>query len=754
MTIFKFSLTGGALGGLAQHVNKRKGATLINALSPATPTLPQPQRASAVLRSVQTLVEQATPDHLAPPALKQQTGALLQQVDDRYQALIHNTIDRMYGKHYAKQLQALGGTTGIAAIPPLVKQRNRQAGFAGASLVLVLTGQPLLVVTSAAINLYLGIVMIRIGIKDMRQKRKLTARGRNMITYLGVTLSGMLAVQSAALLTTFLVEKLIATVQGQSHERLVTVFGELPQTVFRLADGVAVSCPLAAIQAGDVVVITAGEVIPVDGVIIAGHAAVDQHVLTGEAQPVEKETGDTVFASTLVLMGEIQVQVAQANADTLAAQITTILNKTRSHQTQVGLRGVQIADKLVMAQMGVGLLALPFWGVSSMLAVWSVSLGSMLMGTTPLVLMAYLNLAARNNILVKDGRSLELLSSIDTVIFDKTGTLTLEQPTLYAVHRCGELKADEVLALAAAMEQRQSHPLAAAIRAAATAQGLALPPVDATRIEVGYGLAVVLDDERLAGQRVLLGSQRYMHLNDIPISDTIQQLADKWQTAGHSLVYLAVDGILQGVLELQPTVRPEAQTVVAALHARGLQLVMITGDQEAPAQALAAQVGIDRVFANVLPEQKAQLVQELQEQGRRVLFVGDGINDSIALKQAHVSVSIMGATTVATDTAQIVLMDRSLTQLYALFDLATRYERDLRAQYVLGVYVPATYIGGALVLGWGLVSAYVLGYLTLLTALGFAFRPIWRQEQLETKQHLLPSGDGAVPLPTARGEAS
>jgi len=734
MFISALVVTGSAVAGY-WGINKRKGANLINILVPTDPPLPRPKR----MLARQTLVQQLTPDHLLPPALKQQTAEFLQQVDDRYQTLIHNTIDRLFGKHYEKQLQALGGTTGIKAIPPLVKQRNRQAGYAGVSLVLVLTGAPLLVMTSAAINLYLGVVMIRIGIKDMRQKRKLTARGRNMLTYLGVTLSGMLAVQSAALLTTFLVEKLIATVQGQAHERLVTVFGELPQTVFRLADGVVVSCPLAAIQAGDVVVVAAGEVIPVDGVILAGHASIDQHALTGEAQPVEKERGETVFAATLVLMGEIQVQVAQANADTLAAQITTILNKTRSHQTQVGLRGVQIADRVVLAQMGVGLLALPFWGVSSMLAVWSVSLGSMLMGTTPLVLMAYLDMAARSNILVKDGRSLELLSSIDTVVFDKTGTLTLEQPTLGGVYCCGELNEDAVLALAAAIEQRQSHPLAAAIRAAAAERMLTLPPVDATRIEVGYGLAVTLNDEQQASRRVWLGSQRYMHLNDISIPDDLQQLAHERQAAGHSLIYLAVDGRLQGVLELQPTVRPEAQALVAALHARSLQISMITGDQEAPAQALAATLGIDRVFANVLPAQKAELVKELQAQGRRVLFVGDGINDSIGLKQAHVSVSIMGATTVATDTAQIVLMDRTLAQLDTLFDLAARYERDLQTQTVLGVHVPAAYIGGVLVLGWGLVSAYVLGYVVFLTALGFAFRPIWRQERLTAKQPLLPS---------------
>jgi heavy metal translocating P-type ATPase len=728
--------TGGAIAGylgVECVVGQRKQANLLHALAPSVSTRLPPRRSDRFVVQTQSLLKSLTPDRLVPAALRQQTGALLQQVDDRYQLLIHNSIDRLFGDHYEKHLKALGGTSGVDAIPPIVKERNRQAGYAGLSFLLVLTGAPLLVMTSFAINFYLGLVMIRIGLQDMWEKRTLTTRGRNVLVYLGCMVSGLLAVQSLFLAIGLLMEKLIDTVQGQSHERLVNLLGTLPQTVWCIREGVTVSCPLAEIQAGDVVVVHAGEVVPVDGVILAGHAGIDQHMLTGEAQPVDKETGDTVFASTLVLMGEIQVQVAKANAETLAAQITTILNNTKSHNTQVGLRGEQIADNLVYATTAIGVLAWPLWGVSSMLAVWSVELGSMLMFTTPLTLLGYLDMSARSNILIKDGRSLELLSSINTVVFDKTGTLTQEQPTVCAIHVCGDLSKDELLALAAAIEQRQSHPVAVAIRSAATAQGLALPVVDETRIEVGYGLAVALNE-----RRVLLGSQRYMNLNEVLIADELQHLIETQQAGGHSLVYLAVDGVLQGMIELQPTLRPEVQSVVSALHARGLQLVMITGDQEAPAQALAATLGIDRVFANVLPEGKAELVKQLQTQGRKVMFVGDGINDSIALKQAEVSVSIMGATTVATDTAQIVLMDHTLSQLDTLFDMVARYERDLQAQYILGIHIPAGYIAGVLAFGWGMVSSCVVGYIVFLTATGLAFRPIWRQERMEAKPHPSP----------------
>lgn len=732
-------VTGGAVAGYFGLTNakRRRPASLVQVIaSPAAVARTTP--VANLTTTGRELAARLNPAQLVPAPVQTEAQALLKQVDDQYQLFIHNTVDRLFGTHYNKHLRALGGTSGIDAIPPVVKMRNRQAGYAAVSCLLFLTGAPLAVAAAVGINLYLGAVMIQIGLKDMWEKRTLTARGRNVLVYIGVIASGYLAVQSAAMMFGLLIEKFIATVQGQSHERLVNVFGALPKTVWRIKDDIVVECPLSDVEAGDVVVVYAGGVIPVDGEIVAGYASVDQHALTGEAQPVEKESGDRVFASTLVLMGEIQVQVEQANTETLAAQITTILNNTRSHNTQVGLRGVQIADKAVFYTTALGLVALPIWGVSSMLAVWSVQLGTMLMATTPLCLLAYLDMSARSNILVKDGRSLELLSSIDTVVFDKTGTLTVDQPTVCGVHICDDLGKDELLALAAAIEQHQSHPIAAAIREAAAAQGLALPAVDATSVEVGYGLAVQHES-----QRVQLGSQRYMSLSNVTMPDDIAQLADEQQAQGHSIVYLAVDGLLQGAIELQPTVRPEARAVVDALHARGLELAMITGDQEAPARALAAELGIDRVFANVLPEQKADLVKELQGQGKQVMFVGDGINDSIALKQAHVSVSIAGATTVATDTAQIVLMDGTLHQIDTLFELATRYEKDLKTQYVMGIYVPAAYVAGTLAFGWGIVSSYVIGYVAFTTAYGLAFRPIWRQERLESQLALdLTTADG------------
>ena len=712
--------------GLYSHRHRRKPLMKIFVQPPSAP----PDSPQTVAKS---WLAQINPEQLWPIARQTGVQALLQEVDNRYQTVIHNTIDRLFGTHYEKHLQALGGASAIDGIPPLVKARNRQAGFAGLAFLLAINGAPVALAVSFVINLYLGYVVIQIGLQDMLEKRRLTVRGRSAIFYLFVLFSGLLAVQSAVLVASMLLEKLVATVQGQSHSRLANVFGELPQRVWLLRDGSVVDCALTEVLAGDVVVVHAGEVIPVDGDIIAGYASVDQHALTGEAQPAEMEVGDSVLASTLVLMGELQVRANKTNTDTLAAQITGILNNTLKYPTKTGLRGIEIADKIVYLTTGLGLLALPLWGLEVMLSIWVVPVGAILMATTPLNLIAYLDLSARSNILVKDGSSLDLLSKINTVVFDKTGTLTLEEPTVCAVHLCGEMDQASLLALAAAVEQYQSHPIATAIRTAAKDLALALPTVDNTQVEIGYGLAVNVPDGQGQSQRVQLGSRRYMTLSDISIPADLAALADERQSHGHSLVYLAMKGVLQGAIELKPTVRPEAQSVVDTLHHHGIEIAMITGDHAAPAHALAASLGIDRVFSNVLPEEKAQLVQELQKQGRHVLFVGDGINDSIALKQANISVSISGATTVATDTAQIVLMDGTLSQLNTLFELGKQYEIDLKKVIFMGVHVPAVHLAAILLFGWGLASTYAIGILVTLANIGVAFRPIWQQERLQTK---------------------
>ncbi len=353
------------------------------------------------------------------------------------------------------------------------------------------------------------------------------------------------------------------------------------------------------------------------------------------------------------------------------------------------------------------------------LAILNTAFGVTLRITAPIAMLNFLNIASRNGILVKDGRSLELLKDVDTVVFDKTGTLTVDQPTVTRIYSCNGIPEETLLAYAAAAEHRQSHPIARAIRAAAEARQLLVPSIEDARYEIGYGIKVSTWDKVIR-----VGSERFMATEGIAVPASLRAQQEACQAQGYSLVMVGVGDVLGGAIELQPTLRPEAQAIVDALHKRGLSTVIISGDQEEPTRRLAERLSIEHYFANTLPADKAGLVEQLQNQGRAVCFVGDGINDSIALRKANVSVSLRGATTVAIDTAQIVFTDQSLNQLTCLFDLADEFYANLNAGFATAIVPSVINIGGVFLFHWGILSAMGIFNLGLLTSLGIASLPL------------------------------
>ncbi|ETW93825.1 MAG: hypothetical protein ETSY1_37555 [Candidatus Entotheonella factor] len=295
----------------------------------------------------------------------------------------------------------------------------------------------------------------------------------------------------------------------------------------------------------------------------------------------------------------------------------------------------------------------------------------------PLSLLNYLKIAAEHHMIVKDGRVLELLHEVDTIVFDKTGTLTHEQPYVMDIHVCGSYTATELLRFAAAAESRQSHPIANAIRQEAERCQLALPPLDDAAYEVGYGLKVAI-----GGQVIRVGSERFMAKEGIDVSPGLMAAQEHCHSHGYVLVYVAIDGTMGGAIELHPTIRPEVKEMIAALRQRQLDLYIVSGDHEQPTRQLAQELGIESYVAQTLPEQKAELIAQLQDEGKSVCFIGDGINDAIALKTAHVSVSLNGASTVALDTAQVLFTDGTLNPLLNLFELADDVEANMRRHVV------------------------------------------------------------------------
>lgn len=459
---------------------------------------------------------------------------------------------------------------------------------------------------------------------------------------------------------------LVADSKQHTTAQLTDVIDQQPEAVWLLRDGVELQMPLSDLVRGDVVVVKTGEVIPVDGVIQKGRALIDQQLMTGEAQAVERQVGDKVLAETLLIGGSIDICASHSGAESQAQQFNKLLQQTRDYKTELQLKGEQWSDAMakpmLLLSAGTGLL----FGMSPATSLLFSAPTNTVRALLSLQTSTHLQWATEHGILIKDGRVLEELPWIDTLLFDKTGTLTQTQPEVAQIVTCGDLTPTEVLRLAAAAEQHLQHPIANAIVSHAQARGLTLPEIDDSHYDVGFGIRV-----KIQGQQVHIGSQRFIQdiTGDYRLPSSIDRLLHN--NSGHSFIFVAVEKRLQGVLELFPRLRPEVPQMLEQLRQRGLSnMAVVSGDQLAPTERLAHSIGIKKVFAEVLPQDKAALIRNLQQQGHRVCFVGDGINDALAMKQANVSVCLSSAPEISRNTAHIILLNDELTHLRDAFDMS------------------------------------------------------------------------------------
>lgn len=650
-------------------------------------------------------------------------------LDSRYQTFMRQRFDPLFGRTRSQQLDALTSRGEETALSRHEQSLNRKIAYTTVSLVAITVGTllyPPSLIISVPVSFLLAIPVYKKAFEAIKKERRVNFHVLSAINISGIWLGGFFIPATLSMVVYYLAEKLLVITQERSHQGLISIFGQQARYVWVLIDDVEIQIPFDQLQHGDMVVVEAGQMIPVDGTITAGMASIDQHVLTGEAQPAEKVPGDLVYASTMVLAGKIYVRVEKAGEETLAGQIGKILNRTASYQTDLQSKGSALAHKSALPMLLLGSVAWATIDLERGLAILNTAFGVTLRITAPIAMLNFLNIASRNGILVKDGRSLELLKDVDTVVFDKTGTLTLDQPNVAGIYSCNGLPEDLLLTCAAAAEHRQSHPIARAIRLAAETRQLRLPDIEDATYEVGYGIKVVM-----GGKLIRVGSDRFMALEGIAVPAELRAQQEVCHTHGHSLVMVAIDDEMVGAIELQPTLRPEVRDVIEALRGRGLSLAIISGDQEEPTRRLAQQLGIEQHFANTLPTHKAELIEDLQRQGRVVCFVGDGINDSIALKKANVSVSLRGATTVAIDTAQVVLTDQTLKQLTDMFDIADEFDANLRASFATAIVPSVINISGVFLFHWGILTALALSNLGVLTSLGIATLPLLRHKNDE-----------------------
>ena len=497
----------------------------------------------------------------------------------------------------------------------------------------------------------------------------------------GLVVTGTLATQHffvTALYTfiTNLGSVLVQKSKGYSEEMLKGVFNLKVTTVWMLRDDVELETPIEKVHIDDVIVIHTGELIPLDGKIVKGAITVDQHMLTGESIPVEKTIDDEVFASTVVIAGYVWVKVTKTGENTVVAKIENVLQGTSHFKTGLQLKGEQWADSAAAPILGLGVLLWPFQGPAVATAVFNCSPGNGIRLSASAQTLTHIILASQESILIKDGRVLEQLMEVDTVVFDKTGTLTEDKHEVARVI-CAhdDYSASDILFYAAATEQRVGHPLAKAIIAKADEEGIELPELDRSdaKYEVGKGVSATVD-----GKKVQVGSLSFMEKSKLAIPERIEGDVREGIANGSSVVMVVIDGEIVGAIEMQARLREEIKDVIASLRKRGLtNLYILSGDQMEPTRQMARVLDLDGYFHNVSPEEKSSVIEKLQKEGKKVCFIGDGINDVIAMKKANFSISMSGASSIATDVAQVILMSGSLAEMDHLMELAQRLKRQL-----------------------------------------------------------------------------
>jgi Cu+-exporting ATPase len=490
---------------------------------------------------------------------------------------------------------------------------------------------------------------------------------------------------TAAVLITLIIlgRWLEAKARGRTSEAIRRLLGLQPKTARVWRHGVEVEIPVEEVAVGDLVVVRPGEKIPVDGLVRDGHSAVDESMLTGESLPVEKGPGAPVVGASLNKTGTFVFEATRVGRETVLAQIIQLVEAAQGSKAPIQRVADRVAAVFVPVVVGIAVLTFGVWyaigpapaftyALANFMAVLLIACPCALGLATPTAVMVGTGRGAEQGILIKNAAALEMAQRIQTVVFDKTGTLTRGEPAVTEVIAAQGLEASTVLRLAAAAEWGSEHPLAQAIVAKARESGLAIAPARDFEAIPGQGVRATVE-----GRRVWLGTATWLLDQGLSLNG-LEKEAERLAQAGHTPIYVAADAATIGLIAVADTLKSSARACVEALHALGLEVAMITGDHARTAAAIARQVGIDRVLAEVLPQDKAAEVKRLQAEGRVVAMVGDGINDAPALAQADIGIALGTGTDVALETADIALLRDDLLGVVTAMRLSRRTMRTIR----------------------------------------------------------------------------
>ncbi|NLM74626.1 MAG: copper-translocating P-type ATPase [Clostridiaceae bacterium] len=483
------------------------------------------------------------------------------------------------------------------------------------------------------------------------------------------------------IITLILLGKYLEAVsKGKTSEAIKKLMGLAPKTATVIKDGEEQVIPIDEVQAGDIVLVRPGEKIPVDGIVTDGRTSVDESMLTGESIPVEKNPGDRVVGASINKNGVIKFRATKVGEDTVLAQIIKLVEDAQGSKAPIAKMADVIASYFVPIVMAIAVLAGLAWYISGQSVVFSLTIFVSVLViacpcalglATPTAIMVGTGKGAEYGVLIKSGEALETAHKVKTIVLDKTGTITEGKPVVTDIITAGKIEADELLRLSASAETGSEHPLGEAIVSGAKEKNLKLSEAESFEAIPGHGIEVVIE-----GRKMLLGNKKLMDSRDIEIS--LKKESDNLAKEGKTPMYVAIDNELAGIIAVADVMKESSRKAVELLHSMGIEVVMITGDNKITAEAISRQVGIDRVLAEVLPQDKAEEIKKLQKEGKKVAMVGDGINDAPALAQADIGIAIGSGTDVAMESADIVLMRSDLMDVPAAIQLSKKTIRNIK----------------------------------------------------------------------------
>ncbi|CYW14509.1 copper-transporting ATPase [Streptococcus suis] len=473
-----------------------------------------------------------------------------------------------------------------------------------------------------------------------------------------------------------------ARAKGQTSEAIKKLMDLAPKAAQVLRNGQEMQVPIEEVVVGDQVIVRPGQQIPVDGQVLEGQTRVDESMLTGESLPVKKALGNNVFGGTLNQQGAITMQATKVGRDTTLAQIIRLVEEAQGSKAPIAKLADQVSAIFVPVVMGLALLSGLAWyflgqeswifSLSIIIAVLVIACPCALGLATPTAIMVGTGKGAENGLLFKSGQAIETLQGVNTIVFDKTGTITEGKPQVTDIHLLSTKNREQVLQLAASSEQFSEHPLAQALLQAAQTEKIELLPATDFQALSGRGLSVTI-----AEQTIYLGNERLMREQGIDVSKG-RAVAEAFAQQAKTPVFLASQQEVLAVIAIADKIKETSRQAVQALQTIGLEVVMLTGDNEKTAKAIAKEVGIEQVISQVLPDDKANQVKFLQEQGKTVAMVGDGINDAPALAQAHVGLAIGSGTDIAIESADIVLMHSDILDVVKAVKLSQATMRTIK----------------------------------------------------------------------------